>query len=145
MEGRPKFALATALALAALLLVSPAQGIECVQCNSEGSLECVSSPPAAKPCPPSSKYCITVQETLVEDGALSLLTRACIPVDLGLKCQENQQSPHGDKINVCHEVCKSDGCNNEPYEESSESGAAQTSVFSSLLFSTVLLLLRQWA
>ncbi|XP_065352814.1 uncharacterized protein LOC135947802 [Cloeon dipterum] len=146
MEGRLNVVLAAALVLS-LLLVSPAAGMECVQCNSVSSLECVSSPPAPKACPSEMKYCITVKETRVEDDYLTLLTRACVPVDLGLKCMDHQSSPNGESINVCREVCQSSGCNNEPYkgDEDHESGAAQLSTPLSCLLITWVLMLMRWA
>jgi hypothetical protein len=67
------------------------------------------------------------------------MTRTCSPVDLGLKCQENQ-SPTGGSLKVCHEVCVEDGCNGVPF--GLENGAAAFTACSALLAPLLLLIHR---
>ncbi|KAK3862009.1 hypothetical protein Pcinc_032087 [Petrolisthes cinctipes] len=89
-------------------------GLECVQCEGVGEEEeCTKIPPAPKTCPDTMSYCITIKTSIPGPEDTSLLrsmVRSCAPGDMGTDC-ETGKTDQGEVIEVCHDTCDYDGCN----------------------------------
>ncbi|XP_076035631.1 uncharacterized protein LOC143021787 isoform X4 [Oratosquilla oratoria] len=112
------FSSVAVLCLVLLGLMGRAEGLDCVQCDSNSTHRaCITEPPYPQPCEEDMVVCLIIREYYPAEGpdkSLVSVVRTCSPRDMGWDCEKGVRVT-GEITEVCHESCNWDGCNSSSF------------------------------